>query len=77
MDFFSGMEPSQIINTINQGMDSTLGFVARVVGLCSMFGAILEHCRGAEALANSLIKKFGDKNASGALILSNVNDSGF
>ncbi|APZ44848.1 gluconate transporter [Polaribacter reichenbachii] len=67
---FSGMHPLEIINTIKDGMGNTLGFVATVVGLGAMFGAILEHSGGAEALANYLLHKFGEKNASWALVIT-------
>ena len=67
---FSGMNPSDIISTIQQGMGNTLGFVAVVVGLGAMFGAILEHSGGAEALANYLVNKFGEQNASWALVIA-------
>lgn len=63
----AGMAPLDIITTMQQGMGDTLGFVAVVVGLGAMFGAILEHSGGAEALANYLLKKFGEKNASWAI----------
>ncbi|MCF8273241.1 MAG: GntP family permease [Flavobacteriaceae bacterium] len=66
----SGMNPSDIIATMKQGMGDTLGFVAMVVGLGAMFGAILEHSGGAEALASFLVKKFGEKNASWALVIA-------
>ncbi|WP_298883616.1 gluconate:H+ symporter [uncultured Polaribacter sp.] len=67
---FSGMNPINIINTIKEGMGNTLGFVATVVGLGAMFGVILEHSGGAEALANYLLLKFGEKNASWALMIT-------
>lgn len=66
----SGMNPLAIIETMQQGMGNTLGFVAIVVGLGAMFGAILEHSGGAEALANYLLKKFGEKNASWAIVIT-------
>jgi gluconate transporter len=66
----AGMNPVDIINTMQQGMGDTLGFVAMVVGLGAMFGAILEHSGGAEALANYMLKKFGEKNASWALMIT-------
>lgn len=66
----AGMAPLDIITTMQQGMGDTLGFVAVVVGLGAMFGAILEHSGGAEALANYLLKKFGEKNASWALMIT-------
>ncbi|MDW5288033.1 gluconate:H+ symporter [Formosa sp. PL04] len=66
----SGMPPMEIIATMQEGMGNTLGFVAVVVGLGAMFGAILEHSGGAEALANYLLKKSGEKNASWALVFT-------
>jgi len=66
----SGMNPVDIIKTMQEGMGNTLGFVAMVVGLGAMFGAILEHSGGAEALANYLLKRFGEKNASWALMMT-------
>ena len=66
----AGMEPSSIISTMQEGMGNTLGFVAMVVGLGAMFGAILEHTGGAEALAKYLLNKFGEKRASWALMLT-------
>ncbi len=66
----SGMHPLVIIKTIQEGMGSTLGFVAVVVGLGAMFGAILEHSGGAESLATFLLSKFGEKRASWALMLT-------
>ena len=66
----AGMEPRSIISTMQEGMGNTLGFVAMVVGLGAMFGAILEHTGGAEALAKFLLLKFGEKRASWALMLT-------
>lgn len=66
----AGVEPSSIISIMQKGMGDTLGFVAVVVGLGALFGAILEHSGGAGALANYLLKKFGEKNASWALMLT-------
>ena len=66
----AGMEPYVIIQTIQEGMASTLGFVAVVVGLGAMFGAILEHSGGAEAVASFLLKRFKEKGTSWALMLT-------
>lgn len=66
----SGMDPLSIVKTIHEGMGNTLGFVAVVVGLGAIFGAILENSGGAEALATYLLSKFGERNASWALMLS-------
>lgn len=66
----AGMPPPGIIETMKEGMGNTLGFVAVVVGLGAMFGAILEHSGGAEALAKYLLGISGEKNASWALMLT-------
>jgi Gnt-I system low-affinity gluconate transporter len=66
----AGMNPADIISTMKQGMGNTLGFVAVVVGLGAMFGAILEHSGGAKALASYLLKTFGEKNASWAMVIT-------
>jgi Gnt-I system low-affinity gluconate transporter len=66
----AGLDASQIIKTVQDGMGNTLGFVATVVGLGAMFGAILEASGGAKAIANFMIAKFGLKNAPGAMVIS-------
>jgi Gnt-I system low-affinity gluconate transporter len=66
----AGMQPIAIIETIKTGMGNTLGFVALVIGLGAIFGAILEYSGGAEALAQFLLKKFGEKRASWALMIT-------
>ena len=65
-----GMPPNEIMETVQNGMGSTLGFVATVVGLGAMFGAILEHSGGATAIANNLIKKMGVGRAPLAMTIS-------
>ncbi|MFW5754735.1 MAG: GntP family permease [Marinilabiliaceae bacterium] len=66
----AGMAPEDIISTMQKGMGETLGFVAVIVGLGAMFGAILENSGGAEALASYLLGKFGEKRASWAMMLT-------
>ncbi len=66
----AGLNAKEIIDTIKDGMGSTLGFVATVVGLGAMFGAILEYSGGAKTIANFMITKFGLKNAPLAMVVS-------
>lgn len=68
--FLAGMEPANIIASVEKGMGSTLGFVAIIVGLGAIFGAILEHSGGANAVAGFLIEKFGINKAPTALMLT-------
>ena len=66
----AGLEPLAIMDTIKKGMGNTLGFVATVIGLGAMFGAILEHSGGARVIANFLLKKFGADKAPTAMALA-------
>ena len=65
-----GVSPSEIGNVITKGMGDTLGFVATIVGLGSIFGAILEHTGGAHQLSSFLINKTGESRARVAMLLS-------
>ncbi|GMQ55879.1 gluconate transporter [Vallitalea sediminicola] len=66
----TGMPLGDVISSIQNGMGSTLGFVATVVGLGAIFGQILESSGGAEALAQTMIKKFGKEKANWALVIT-------
>ena len=65
---FAGISISEILNTLQEGMGNTLGFVAIVVGLGTLLGGLLEHSGGAEALAQQLLKTFGEKRTDWALV---------
>ncbi len=66
----AGLDAESMISTIQKGMGGTLGSVATVVGLGAIFGAILEHSGGAQAISNYLLKKFGTERASTAMVLT-------
>lgn len=66
----AGLDAEQIIDTVQDGMGNTLGFVATVVGLGAMFGAILEYSGGAKTIANFMISKFGVQRAPLAMVIS-------
>ncbi len=68
--FIAGLDGLEIIKVIQNGMASTLGFVATVVGLGSILGAILEHSGGTKVIVNFMINKFGIKRAPTALAIS-------
>ena len=63
----AGMPLSDIISSVNEGIGNTLKGIALLVGLGSMFGAILEVSGGAQTLAVTMVRKFGDKKAAWAL----------
>ncbi|MCL4148088.1 UNVERIFIED_CONTAM: hypothetical protein GTU68_029618 [Idotea baltica] len=66
----AGLSGVEVINTIKNGMGSTLGFVATVVGLGAMFGGILELSGGAKSIAQHLLKSFGEKRSGMSLGLT-------
>ncbi|MGF2617945.1 gluconate transporter [Rossellomorea vietnamensis] len=63
----AGMPLNEVTASIQSGMGGTLGFVAVVVGLGAMFGRMLEVSGGAERLAQTMIKKFGQDKAQWGL----------
>ena len=65
---FAGISITKILSTLQEGMGNTLGFVAIVVGLGTLLGGLLEHSGGAEALAQQLLKSFGEKRTDWALV---------
>lgn len=66
----TGMPLKGILDSIQNGMGGTLGFVATVVGLGAIFGQMLESSGGAESMARYLVKKFGEKRAPMAMVLT-------
>ncbi len=63
----AGMPLEGIVTAVNDGIGNTLKGIALLVGLGSMFGAILEISGGAQTLAVTMVKKFGDEKAAWAL----------
>ena len=63
----AGMPFEEIVTAVDDGMGNTLKGIALLVGLGSMFGAILEASGGAQTLAVTMVKKFGDEKAAWAL----------
>ena len=63
----AGMPLTEIVGSVNEGIGNTLKGIALLVGLGSMFGAILEESGGAQTLAVTMVRKFGDEKAAWAL----------
>lgn len=63
----AGMPVSLITGTVTKGMGETLKGIALLIGLGSMFGAILEISGGAERVAVTMMNTFGEKRAPWAL----------
>ncbi|WP_221583496.1 gluconate:H+ symporter [Microbacterium sp. G2-8] len=60
----------EVIPTVIDGMGSTLGTVALLVGLGAMLGGIIEKTGGAEIVANMAARKLGKKRLGPALLLA-------
>jgi gluconate transporter len=61
---------TQVAGTIVSSMGGALGFIATIIGIGAIFGAILEHSGGTQALATTLVKKFGEEKAPWAMLLT-------
>lgn len=68
----AGMPFTDIVLAVNDGIGNTLKGIALLVGLGSMFGAILETSGGAQTLAVTMVRKFGDEKAAWALGLTGL-----
>ncbi|MBP6686795.1 MAG: hypothetical protein KA160_02965 [Lacibacter sp.] len=65
-----GMQPAQLVKSIEKGVGSTLGGLALILCLGAVLGKILEASGAAEKIAITLIKKFGEKNIQWAVLLT-------
>ncbi|WAC27483.1 GntP family permease [Ancylobacter sp. SL191] len=68
----AGIPPQAILTTITSSFGSTLGGVALLVGLGAMLGRLLEVSGGAQALADDLVNRFGEKRAPLALGIASL-----
>lgn len=66
----AGVKPADLVATIEGGMGKTLGHIAIIIALGAMIGRIIELSGGAEALATSLINRFGNKRTPLALTVA-------
>ena len=65
-----GLSPDVVIQSISKGMGDTLAFVATIVGLGAIFGALLEHSGGAQGLAKYLLNKGGEQKSRLAMLIT-------
>ena len=66
----AGQSAEGVLASMREGMGGTLGFVATVVGLGALFGAVLEKAGGAQSIARLLLRRFGMQGAPLAMVLS-------
>ncbi|ERF48115.1 gluconate:H+ symporter [Staphylococcus arlettae] len=65
-----GMPLDKIIETIENGMGSTLGHISLIFGLGAILGKLLADGGGATRIADTLINKFGQKHVQWAMIIA-------
>ncbi|MEX2512721.1 MAG: gluconate:H+ symporter [Cyclobacteriaceae bacterium] len=66
----AGMPFMELIASLQKGMGDILGFITIVVGLGAILGKLLEVSGGAQTLAHFIIKAFGEKRTTWALMLT-------
>lgn len=65
----AGMPLDKVATSFQTGMGGTLGFLATVLGLGTILGKMLEISGGAQRLAQTLIRAFGERNAHWAMMI--------
>ncbi len=67
---FLGMEPMQIVKSLEKGVGNTLGGLALIVCLGAILGKVLEASGAAKKISLTLINGFGEKNIQWAVLLT-------
>ncbi|MFC5588109.1 gluconate:H+ symporter [Sporosarcina soli] len=67
---FQGMEPIEIVKSIESGLGGTLGHLAIIIGLGAILGKLISEGGGANRIATTLIKVFGEKRVDWAICLA-------
>lgn len=65
-----GMNPDQLLKSIENGVGSTLGGLALILCMGAILGKILEASGAAEKISETLINSFGQKNIQWAVLLT-------
>lgn len=65
-----GMQPNQLLSSIEKGVGSTLGGLALIICLGAFLGKILEVTGAAEQIVTTLIRVFGLSNIQWAVMLT-------
>lgn len=68
----AGIPTGSLYDVVMGGFRNTLGDVGILVGLGAMLGKLVEHSGGAQALADAMIRRFGEKRAPLALGIASL-----
>jgi GntP family gluconate:H+ symporter len=65
----AGMPVSQVIHSFEAGMGGTLGHIAIIVALGTMLGKMMAESGGADQIAHTLVRLFGEKRVHWAMMV--------
>lgn len=65
-----GMEPLSVVDSIQKGIGSILGFLVIILGLGAMLGKLVADSGAAQRITTKLVDKFGKKNIQWAVVLT-------
>ena len=65
--FATGVPAGSVVDVLTSGFGTTLGSVALLVGLGAMLGRMVETSGGASVMAETLVRRFGERRAPLAL----------
>ncbi|MDF2503993.1 MULTISPECIES: gluconate:H+ symporter [Clostridium] len=65
-----GMSPIKTVTSIQNGVGSTLGSLALILGFGAMFGKLIADSGAAQRISRSLINKFGVKRIQWAVVIT-------
>ncbi|HNU87362.1 MAG TPA: gluconate:H+ symporter [Ferruginibacter sp.] len=65
-----GMQPADILKSVEKGVGSTMGGLALIICLGAILGKILEMSGAAEKISSTLIHAFGEQNIQWAVLLT-------
>lgn len=66
---FAGMPLATVIHSFEAGVGATLGHIAIIVALGTMLGKMMAESGGADQIAHTLIRLFGEKRISWAMMV--------
>ncbi|WP_046213450.1 GntP family permease [Paenibacillus wulumuqiensis] len=64
-----GMNPLDVVDSVQSGLGGTLGSIAIVIGLGTMLGKMMAESGGAEQIATTMIDRFGEKRVPWAMLI--------
>lgn len=68
--FAEGMDAQAVLHSIQNGIGSTLGGLAMILGFGAMLGKLISDTGAAQRIATTLIATFGKKRVQWALVIT-------